>query len=89
MDIKQQIKKRFFEFLSALTQDELRDIKELRIKFTADGTNVGKNLSLVNFCFTFLEDNKHKSVFGNYTIGVGEIKEQYGALTDPFKFIHS
>jgi hypothetical protein len=87
VDIKQQIKKRFFEFLSALTQDELRDIKELRIKFTADGTNVGKNLSLVNFCFTFLEDNKHKSVFGNYTIGVGEIKEQYGALTDPFKFI--
>jgi hypothetical protein len=69
VDIKQQIKKRLFEFLPTLTPDELRDINELRIKFTADGTNVGKNLSLLNFCFTFLED---KSVFGNFTIGVKE-----------------
>ncbi len=89
VDINAQIKRRFYEHLSQLNPNELREIDDLRIKFTADGTNVGKNLSLVNFCFTFLNNNKHKSVFGNYTLGVGEIKEAYGCLKDPLNFIMS
>ena len=34
-----------------------------------------------------LNDKKNKSASGNYTIGMGEIKEVYDALVLPLKYI--
>jgi hypothetical protein len=62
----------------------------MRIKFSADGTNIGKNLKLVNFVFTIPNDTRMaKGVFGNITIGIGEIEESYGSLNEPMEYIMS
>jgi len=59
VDIKESIKKKLFEYLSSLPEQELNNLGALRedkrklgIKLCADGTNVGKNIFLVNFCYT-------------------------------------
>jgi len=87
IDIKEAIKKKIFLYFSSLNEKQLKKVKELRVKFCADGTNIGKNVFLVNFCFCLLNDKKNKSASGNYTIGMGEIKEVYDALVLPLKYI--
>ena len=87
IDIKIEIKKKIYQYLSSAKETELITIKELRIKFSADGTNIGKNVFLVNFCFCLINDEKNKSSSGNYTIGMGEIEESYDALVNPLNYI--
>ncbi|CAF0834792.1 unnamed protein product [Brachionus calyciflorus] len=59
----------------------------LYIKLSADGTNIGRNLKLLNFTFTIInEGSKAKTANGNYTIGIFEIDhENYDTLTKCFK----
>ncbi|RNA32675.1 hypothetical protein BpHYR1_027990 [Brachionus plicatilis] len=63
--------------------------KTLHIKLGADGTNIGRNLKLLNFTFTIINEGaKAKTANGNYTIGIFEIEsENYEALIKCFKEI--
>lgn len=63
--------------------------KTLHIKLGADGTNIGRNLKLLNFTFTIIDEGaKAKTANGNYTIGIFEIEnENYDALVKCFKEI--
>ena len=63
--------------------------KTLHIKLGADGTNIGRNLKLLNFTFTIINEGaKAKTANGNYTIGIFEIEnENYDALVKCFKEI--
>jgi hypothetical protein len=86
-DIKEQLSKRFFNFLNNLDEIELKNIDNLQIKFGADGTNIGKNVFLVNFTFTFLQEDICNSYSGNYCIGVGQIQEKYDCLKEPMYYM--
>lgn len=61
----------------------------IHIKLSADGTNIGRNLKLLNFTFTILnEGQRAKRATGNYTLGIYEIEnESHAALTECFKEI--
>ena len=59
----------------------------IHVKLSADGTNIGRNLKLLNFTFTILNEGaRAKRATGNYTLGIFEIEnEQHGSLTECFK----
>lgn len=61
-----------------------RSKTDFRIKICGDGTNIGRTLTLLNFCFTVLNDEINCiKAKGNYTIGVFEIAdESYMQLHD-------
>ena len=59
------------------------DLEELHIKFTGDGTFVGKRLHVVNFGYTILnEKRKAMSDRGNYSLAIVKIKEDYESIRD-------
>ena len=39
----------------------------IRIKLTGDGTQIGRELKVINFAFTIIDDEKAQSVTGNYS----------------------
>lgn len=87
-DIKVKIQQHLIKYLTGLSDFTIQQRPKLRIKFSADGTNIGKNLKLVNFVFTIPNDSKMaKGVFGNITIGIAEIEESYGSLAEPMNYI--
>ncbi|RMZ97560.1 hypothetical protein BpHYR1_039871 [Brachionus plicatilis] len=54
-----------------------------KVKLSADGTNVGRNIKLINFTFTVLNEcDKAKTSKGNYTIGMAQLDEEYSDLKD-------
>ena len=59
----------------------------IHIKLGADGTNIGRNLKLLNFTFTIINEGAlSKTASGNYTLGIFEIEsENYGSVTECFK----
>lgn len=61
----------------------------IHVKLSADGTNIGRNLKLLNFTFTILNEGaKAKQAAGNYTLGIYEIEnESHATLTECFKEI--
>ena len=94
LSIKEKIKFRlgiFFNekygFDDQLDDEELFKDQIVHIKFCADGTNIGRNLKLLNFTFTIINEGiKSKQASGNYTIGIFEIEhENYASLSAAFK----
>ena len=74
--------------------DDLKDMKNFRddiihVKLSADGTQIGRNLKLLNLTFTIInEGNKAKTASGNYTLGIFEIEnENYESILKCFKQI--
>jgi len=67
-------------------KDIFNDYK-IHIKICADGTNIGRNLKLLNLTFTILnEGDAAKQATGNYTIGIFEIENEcHKVLVDAFK----
>ncbi|RNA40268.1 hypothetical protein BpHYR1_045704 [Brachionus plicatilis] len=62
----------------------------LKIKLSADGKNVGRNLKIINFTFTVLNEcDKAKTSKGNYTIGMAHLDEEYSDLKEPLAYINS
>jgi hypothetical protein len=59
----------------------------IHLKLGADGTNIGRNLKLLNFTFTILNEGaKAKTATGNYTLGIFEIEnENHSSVTKCFK----
>lgn len=60
----------------------------MNVKIAADGTNIGRDLSIINFTFTVLnESKKAKTAVGNYTLGISKLNEDYDGLEEPIKYI--
>jgi hypothetical protein len=59
----------------------------IHVKLGADGTNIGRNLKLLNFTFTIINEGaKAKTATGNYTLGIFEIEnENYTSVSTCFK----
>ena len=59
----------------------------IHVKLAADGTNIGRNLKLLNFTFTVINEGaKSKTANGNYTLGIFEIdSESYGSVAECFR----
>jgi hypothetical protein len=60
------------------------DLDIFHLKFCVDGTNVGNNKIFLNFNFSIInEQNKCKTAFGHYVIGIFSIdKEDYETMSD-------
>ena len=60
------------------------DIKDktIRVKICGDGTNIGKKIKQLNFCFTLPDEGlRSQTASGNYTLGIFKIrKEDYDNL---------
>jgi hypothetical protein len=83
VNVKEKIKKHVENFL------KFNKYSNVRIKFCIDGTQVSRNVNLVNFCFTILDDKNSTSCFGHHTLGIGAIQETYEDLKLPLDYIMS
>ena len=63
--------------------------REVIIKFSGDGTNICRNIKILNFTFTIINEGQiAKTASGNYTLGVFEIEaENHEELVRLFKDI--
>jgi hypothetical protein len=77
-------------YLINLEQDQYYVCESIRIKFTADSTNIGKNLHLLNIAFVILNDTeKAKNSKGQYSVGIYDIeKENYETIKSCFELIN-
>ena len=58
----------------------------IRIKLTGDGTRIARGLNIVNIAFTIIEEKqKACSVFGNYTVAILKVSENYEELASGLK----
>ncbi|CAF1112170.1 unnamed protein product [Brachionus calyciflorus] len=88
IDCKFRIKCQLESFLKSQDLDTFRG--PLRVKISLDGTNVGRNLKLINFTFTILnESDKAKTASGNYTLGIANLNEDYDELKEPMLYLSS
>ena len=60
-----------FKLLKYLDRNETCNEEILKIKLSADATNIGRFNKIINFTFTIInETSKAKSAAGNYTLGI-------------------
>lgn len=53
----------------------------IQVKLTGDGTNIGKNVHVVNIAFTILNDfSSVASPYGNHSIAILKVPEEYDSL---------
>ena len=73
-----------------LEQDKYYVCESIKIKFTADSTNIGKNLHLLNVAFVILNDTeKAKNSKGQFSVGIYDIeKENYETIKNCFELIN-
>jgi hypothetical protein len=95
MSVEQKLRFRLEQFFKRKYKGDINeaDVKFkdpiIHVKLGADGTNIGRNLKLLNFTFTLInEGQKSKGASGNYTLGIFEIEsENYASVTECFKEI--
>ena len=84
--VQQGIKVRIIQclthFVKQASEQGMSIPETFRIKITGDGTHIAQGLNIVNVAFTILEE-KHKacSVFGNYSLAILKIAEDYEELS--------
>ena len=54
--------------------------RQLKVKLSGDGTNIGKRLHVVGFTFTLLDENQACSSEGNHLLAVFKEPESYDSL---------
>ena len=55
--------------------------KHINIKLSGGGTRVGRNLHVVNFTFTLVDEPQATSVAGHHTLAILEMSEHYDELS--------
>jgi hypothetical protein len=66
--------------LQVLSETGLEESTRIRVKLNGDGTPVGKNINLVDLCFTVLEEKVCMAANRNYPIVLFKGKENYTNL---------
>ncbi len=76
------IKLRILKFLNALSNEALLRNNKIQIKLSCDGTQLSRNVTIINFVFSIINEGKKASTAsGNYRIGAFRIlKENYEAI---------
>ena len=79
---KKMIKFRITKFFKDMSNETLHLNKKIRIKLSCDGTQLSRNVSIVNFVFSIInEGKKAATASGNYRIGAFRIlKESYETI---------
>ena len=83
--MQQSLKKRVLQRLEVLirknTEEGINTPDTIRIKLTGDGTQIGRELKVINFAFTIIEEGeKAQSVAGNYSLAILQTGESYDDL---------
>ena len=80
--IKVRIIQRLTCFVKQASEKGISIPETFRIKITGNGTQIARGLNIVNIAFTILEE-KHKacSAFGNYSLAILKIAEDYKELS--------
>ena len=79
--IKLRIIQRLTHFVKQASTEALSTPETFRIKITGDGTQIARGLNIVNIAFTILEEKcKACSVYGNYSVAILKIVENYEEL---------
>ena len=83
--MQQSLKKRVLQRLEVLihknTEEGIDTPDTIRIKLTGDGTQIGRELKVINFAFTIIEEGeKAQSVAGNYSLAILQTGESYNDL---------
>lgn len=77
--VQQSLKSRL---LCRLKHLQLTAGEIIQVKLTGDGTYIAKNIHVVNFAFTLLNEGQAaSSVFGNHSLSIIEIPEDYDSLS--------
>ena len=76
------IKIRILKFLKGLNNENLTTNSQIRIKLSCDGTQLSRNVTIVNLVFSIInEQKKAATAAGNYRIGIFRIfKENYETI---------
>ena len=90
--MQQSIRARFVQHLTRFVQKANKEgtpiPTTIKIKLTGNGTRIARGLNIVNFAFTILdEQNKARSVSGNYTVAILKATETYDEPALGFKDI--
>ena len=83
--VQQSLKSRIIQHLTIFVQRASKEGVSLSntiiIKLTGDGTRIARVLNIVNVAFTIIEEEKKVcSVFGNYTVVILKVSEDYKQL---------
>lgn len=83
--VQQSLRERIMVRLNQLIDkaSEQEDVPStLRVKLTGDGTQIARGLSVVNINFTLLEEGQSRacSAFGNHSIAILRVSENYEEL---------
>ena len=68
-------------FIQMNTEKGIATPSTIRIKLTGDGTRIARGLDVVNIAFTIInEGSRAQSVFGNYSVAILKVSENYEEL---------
>lgn len=79
--LKTRVLQRLKVFVRKNTEEGIDTPDTIRIKLTGDGTLIGRELKVINFAFTIIdEEEKAQSVAGNYSLAILKTGESYDDL---------
>ena len=79
--IKQHILKRLEVLIFKNTEEGINTPNTIRIKFTGDGIQIDRELKVINFAFTILDEGERALlVAGNYSVAIMKTGESYDDL---------
>jgi hypothetical protein len=68
LNVKTRMEEKLFDFFKSVLKSE---IGRITVKFSADSTNVGQRLQILNFTFSIVNDKANcKTEYGHYIIGI-------------------
>ena len=86
--IRERILQRLQYFIHKNTDRGVSTPDTIRIKLTGDGTQIGRELKVVNIAFTILDEGETaQSVNGNYSIAIVKTGESYDDLANALQDI--
>ena len=75
--------------MASLSLEQSASISTLKVKLSADGTRVGRNINLVNFTAQLIAQGVQQSVNNVKTLGLSESNEEYENIKQSIGFISS
>jgi len=82
LGVQQSLRERLAVQLRRVLQGDTPTLNDgcIDIKLSGDGTCVGRNLHVLNFTFTLVNETQASSVAGHHTIAILELRQHYDEL---------
>ena len=89
-DVVRGVSNQINKYLDNIDQYQLESTEVLKIKLCCDGTKISRNVFIVNFASTIINDFTNcNSSFYHFPLGIREIEEEYESLDEPKSFLMS